>query len=347
MSEIKCVVWDLDNTIWDGVLSESQDVRLKEGIAETLHLLDSRGILLSIASKNEHNHAWSKLEEFGLDKFFLYPEIGWNAKSKSIARISENLRIGVDTLAFVDDQPYELDEVASVYPEVLCVNADYAGSLASDPRLIPRFQTRDSRRRRLMYLEDLKREEEEREFEGPEQAFLESLNLKLEVTECTEDDLERVAELTVRTHQLNSTGLTFTYGELSALLKSPQHRILTCELSDRYGSYGKIGICLIELTENHWRLKLLLLSCRVMSRGVGTVFLNFILQLAKTGAKKVLADFKQTPRNRIMYVTYRFAGFREIENDGRGNIVLESDVTLNAPIPRHIDILNRISEGAL
>ena len=77
----KCLVWDLDGTIWDGILIEDENVKLKKNISQILQALDQRGILQSIASKNEHKLAMNKLVEFGLDKYFIYPQINWNSKA--------------------------------------------------------------------------------------------------------------------------------------------------------------------------------------------------------------------------------------------------------------------------
>ena len=121
--EIKCVVWDLDNTLWDGILLESNEVRLKPQIRQIIQTLDSRGILHSIASKSNYDDAMARITEFKLEEFFLYPEISWNAKSASIKRIQENLNIGLDALMFIDDQPFERDEVHHEHPEVLCLDA--------------------------------------------------------------------------------------------------------------------------------------------------------------------------------------------------------------------------------
>ncbi|MRN57053.1 HAD-IIIC family phosphatase [Paenibacillus monticola] len=336
--EIKCVVWDLDHTIWDGVLLESEKVNLKDGIVEILELLDSRGILHSIASKNNYDDAMSKLHEFNIGHYFLYPQIHWNAKSQSIAKIREKLNIGIDTFVFVDDQSFERDEVASIFSEVFCVDALEYAELPAHPRLNPQFITEDSKRRRLMYLEDMHRNQEEEEYQGPKESFLASLQMKFILSDCEEEDLKRAEELTQRTNQLNSTGRTFDYDELNAFRHSDRHRLLVCELTDRYGSYGKIGLTLIELIETHWYLKLMLMSCRVMSRGVGTVLMSHIMQQAKKDGKKLLADFKQTDRNRMMYVTYRFANFKEIENDGQGNILFENDLSTIQPFPPYIEV---------
>ena len=115
--EIKCVVWDLDETIWDGTLLESPSVALKPRVKEIIQTLDSRGILHSISSRNSHEVAMRKLDELGLGGYFLHPQITWNAKSASLARISQKLNIAFDALLFIDDQPFERDEVRHHHPD--------------------------------------------------------------------------------------------------------------------------------------------------------------------------------------------------------------------------------------
>ncbi len=336
--EIKCVVWDLDNTFWDGILTESDDVKLKSGIEEILKILDGRGILHSISSKNNHNDAMRKLKEFNLDHYFLYPEINWNAKSTSIAKIRENLNIGMDTIVFIDDQPFEREEVLSAHEEIICMDAADYQKLVTHPRLNPKFITEDSKRRRLMYLEDLERKNEEADFEGPKEEFLSTLEMKFVISEAREEDLQRAEELTVRTNQLNATGRTYSYDDLNMFRQSPDYKLLVCELTDKYGSYGKIGIALVELHEDCWHLKLLLMSCRVMSRGVGTVLMTYILSEAKKANVRLLADFVPTDRNRMMYVTYKFANFNEIQTNEDGSVVMENDLSMIQPFPKYIEV---------
>lgn len=331
--EIKCVVWDLDNTLWDGILVESDDVKPKPGIKEIIKTLDSRGILNSIASKNNYDDAMEKLRGLGIEKYFLYPEIHWNTKSSSLSNIQKNLNIGMDSILFIDDQAFEIDEVKSLHLDVNCMNASEYDRLLNHPWCNPRFITVDSKRRRQMYLEDIKREKDEDEFAGPKESFLTSLNMKFIITEAKKEDLKRAEELTIRTNQLNATGKTYDYNELNDFRLSDQHKLLVCELTDKYGSYGKIGLSLIELKEEYWHLRLLLMSCRVMSRGVGTVLLSHIMQEAKKTGKKLRADFRETGRNRMMYVSYRFANFKEISNDNEGNIVFENDLLQIQPLP--------------
>ncbi|MCP5052451.1 MAG: HAD-IIIC family phosphatase [bacterium] len=336
--EIKCVIWDLDNTIWDGILVESDDVQLKPGIVEIVKTLDSRGILHSVASKNNHDDAMEKIRAFGLEEYFLYPEINWGAKSISVGKIRESFNFHMDTVLFIDDQPFEREEVKSVHADVTCMDAlDYA-SLPDLPRLNPRFITDDSSLRRKMYSDDIKRKVEEESFEGPSETFLASLDMHFIIHDAKEEDLKRAEELTVRTNQLNATGRTYDYDELNQFRLSDTHKLLVCELTDRYGSYGKIGLALIEMKEEHWHLKLLLMSCRVMARGVGTVVMSHIMMETKKAGKKLLADFKKTGRNRQMYIGYKFANFKEVSSDEDGNIIFENDLSMIQPFPPYIDI---------
>ena len=336
--EIKCVIWDLDSTLWDGTLIENDEIRLKPGIEDIIKTLDSRGILHSICSKNNYDDAMEKIRGFGLEEYFLYPEINWNAKSLGVANIQRSLNFAMDTILFIDDQPFEREEVKSAHPDVTCMDAVEYGKLPDLPRLNPRFITGDSKKRRKMYMDDIKRKVEEEEYEGPPEVFLASLDMHFTIHDAVEEDLKRAEELTVRTNQLNATGRTYDYDELNAFRLSDKHKLLVCELTDKYGSYGKIGLALIELHEEYWHLKLLLMSCRVMARGVGTVLMSHIMQETKKAGKKLRADFKKTGRNRMMYVSYKFANFKEISTDDDGNILFENDLSMIQAFPPYIDV---------
>lgn len=335
---IKCVVWDLDNTIWDGILSEGDNVILKPKIKYILEQLDKRGILHSIASKNNYYDAMNKLKKFGIDHYFIYPQIHWEAKSKSIDGIHNSIKIGMDTILVIDDQQFELDEIKSEHPMVNCVNAFDYTKLTSHPSLIQQFITEDTKRRRIMYLEDIKRREDEESFTRTNEEFLITLGMNFFISEATENCLKRVEELTVRTNQLNSTGRIYSYDELNYYRTSPNHKLYVCELSDKYGSYGKIGIALVEIMKKHWRIKLLIMSCRVISRGVGKILLTHIMQQAKLCNKRLLADFKNTERNKLMYVSFRFANFKKIASEEDGFIILENDLAIIPKFPQYISV---------
>ncbi|MBW4477606.1 MAG: HAD-IIIC family phosphatase [Tolypothrix brevis GSE-NOS-MK-07-07A] len=333
---IKCVVWDLDNTLWHGVLLEDEKICLRENIVNLIHTLDSRGILQSIASKNESTTAIAKLEEFGLKEYFLYPQINWNSKASSIKEIATLLNIGLDAIAFIDDQLFELEEVQFNLPEILCINADKISNVLDMSVMNPRFITEDSSIRRLMYISDMKRQNAEKEFVGTSDEFLATLNMHFTISTAKEEDLQRAEELTLRTNQLNTTGYTYSYDELNHFRKSQNHKLLIASLEDKYGSYGKIGLALIECQADTWIIKLLLMSCRVMSRGVGTIMMNHIMSLAQKNNVRLLAEFVSNDRNRMMYISYKFAGFKEF--DQRGNsVIFENDLTRIQPVPLYVN----------
>jgi FkbH-like protein len=334
---IKCVAWDLDNTLWDGILLEDDDVSLRDGIVETIEELDRRGILNSIASRNDYDVAMEKLATFGLKGHFLYPEINWNTKSSSLDAIAKSLNMALDTFAFVDDQPFEREEVAFTHPEVMCIDASDIGKVLDMPRMMPRFITPESRLRRQMYQSDIERNRVESEFEGPNEEFLATLGMVFKIKPAAESDLQRAEELTMRTHQLNTTGYTYSYDELNELRRSGGHLLLVASLDDKYGTYGTIGLALVELGEPFWMVKLLLMSCRVMSRGVGTIMMSYIMSRAREAGVRLRAEFIPNGRNRMMYITYRFGGFEEVEKRG-DLIVLENDLSRIQSLPEYVEV---------
>lgn len=334
---IKVVVWDLDNTLWKGVLLEDENVELDERVAHTIRELDKRGILNSVASKNNQDAAMARLEELGLAEYFLYPQINWNPKSASVRQIATSINIGLDAVAFVDDQPFEREEVAHELPDVLCIDTVDVAQILDMERMIPRFITGESAMRRKLYQADIQRGEAEAEFTGHNENFLATLDMTFEIKNCDEDDLQRAEELTQRTNQLNTTGYTYSYDELDVLRNSDDHLLLVTRLSDKYGTYGTIGLALVEQQESHWTIKLLLMSCRVMSRGVGTILMNHILKLAKKAGVTVRAEFLPNGRNRQMYITYKFANFKEIAKEGE-LVTLENDLTRIQPFPDYVNV---------
>ncbi len=339
---IKCVVWDLDHTLWEGVLLEDRSVALRSGVASIVRELDRRGILNSIASRNDYDAAMKKLHELALDEYFLYPQITWGSKVASIQAIAEVLNIGLDSIAFVDDQPFERNEVRFSLPEVLCIDAADTDRMLSMPALKPRFVTEDSRLRRLMYIADVARLKAQEEFAGFQEAFLASLGMVLTVFPAQDADLQRAEELTVRTNQLNSTGCTYSHDELLRFSQSKQHRLLMAKLEDKYGSYGHVALALLETSSGTWTIKLLLTSCRVMSRGVGSILLNHIMQLAKHENARLQAEFIPNGRNRLMNITLRLAGFHEVERRC-DRVILESDLTTVGSFADYVQV--RIAHG--
>jgi FkbH-like protein len=331
---IKCVVWDLDDTLWQGTLMEGDDVVMSAQVRQIVDELDRRGVLQSISSKNWYAPAWEKLVDFGVHAYFLHPQINWASKSDSIQSIGKRLGIGLDTFAFVDDQAFEREEVRHVLPDVTTIDAVDIGSLLDMPRMLPRFITDESRMRRRIYQADVCRQQHEEQFVGAREDFLATLGMRLTIREARETDLRRAEELTIRTNQLNTTGRSYSYATLSRLIESPEHIVLVAELDDRFGASGTIGLVLLEQQSATWNLNLFIMSCRVLTRGVGGAVLSCILESARRRGVSMRAEFIDTGRNRMMYATYKF---HEIEEKD-GLIVLAHDLGRVTPCPAYITI---------
>jgi methoxymalonate biosynthesis protein len=325
---VKCLVWDLDNTLWQGTLLEDEAVELPPGIRDVIITLDARGILQSIASKNDHDLAWRKLAEMGLAEYFVHPQIGWGRKSDSVREVADKLSFSLDTIAFVDDLPAERAEVLFRSPEVRCYGAEQALELPGLPEFSPAVVTVDARRRREMYQAGFRRDAEKEAFNGPDEEFLRSLELVMTIKRADGTDLSRVEELTRRTSQMNATGIHYSDETLRGLLTDPGHDVLTVTLSDRFGPHGAVGVILLGYHPGVWHLKLLATSCRVVTFGAGSVLLNWLVDQAARAGAHLAADFRRTERNRMMEVAYRFAGFADepcacldyLRPEGRGNV---------------------------
>ncbi|MDH6574124.1 FkbH-like protein [Streptomyces sp. SAI-117] len=309
---LKCVIWDLDNTLWDGVLPEGDDVAVFPEARELVDRLECGGIVQSVASKNDHDDAWQQLTTNGLHEMFVYPQISWSAKSRSVQRIIELLNIGADSVIFLDDSEFERGEVAAGVPGVRCYSLQDFLKLDADHCLVPSDVTPDAARRPSAYREDSHRKAAEETFTGTSSEFLASLNMVLTVRDADADDLGRAAELTERTNQLNTTGETYSAEELADYVNDPEHRVVLAELSDRFGDYGRIGLCLLRRHDDHWSIELLLMSCRVMGRNVGTALIAVVAGLAHADKVPIRARYRPNGRNRQMRIAYSFLGFKEV-----------------------------------
>jgi FkbH-like protein len=347
VGRIKCVVWDLDDTLWRGVLLEDPDVVVRPEIVDTVRALDRRGILNSIASRNDAALAGRRLAAAGIAELFLAPQIGWGPKSDALRRIAADLHFGLDALAFVDDQPFERAEVSFALPPVLCLDVtEIAAAVATRAEFRPSFITSESGRRRALYRRELARRQAETSFTGTSEEFLAGLGMTMTIRPAAAADLRRAEELTVRTHQLNATGRCYSYDQLDALRRAPDHLLLVADLTDRFGDYGTIGLALVERDTRQWHLRLLLMSCRVAARGVGTVLLGHIVRAAAAAGVGLRGDFVDNGRNRTMYVTYRFAGFEEVRRDGDA-VLLECRAAVPQQPPAYLTlVVSDVSAGA-
>lgn len=303
----KCVVFDLDHTLWEGVLLEGE-VRLRPQITALFKTLDERGILISVASKNARDDALKQLESLGLLEYLVHPQIGWMPKSQAVKEVARAIDIGVDTLMFVDDNPFERAEVAEAVPGVTVLSELEIDTLLDHPRLQGAV-TPESRSRRKMYQEAIAREQAASSYGDDYLEFLRSCEIDLTIRPDEPEDFERVVELVQRTNQLNFSGRKYSRGEISSILAetSKGRHVIIC--SDRFGSYGTVGFCLSHREGSTVVVDDLMLSCRVQGKFIEQAIFWYLTQLGSAPATSVVVNFKRTDRNRAAEMVLEKLGF--------------------------------------
>ncbi len=325
-SKIKCIVWDLDNTLWDGILVEDGPgkLKLKPQIAEIIRMLDERGIVHSIASKNNLDEAMQVLKSFQMDEYFLCPQISWLPKSEGVRAIAQQLNIGEDTLLFIDDSQFELEQVKAVCPEVRVLHAErYQELLEMKECRVP--VTAESKERRKMYQVEAQRKDMAASFGNDYMTFLRQCEIQLLIRPMTEENIERVHELTQRTNQMNFSGSRYDRQVLKDILNDPylDTYVLSCE--DRFGSYGVVGFSIVDNREP--RMTDLMFSCRIQSKRVEHAFLGHIMlrYLHKSG-RDFRANYRKTSRNAPAGRVFADLGMEEIETvDGVTSLLFRKD----------------------
>jgi len=295
--KIKCVVWDLDNTLWSGVLVEDgrEMLTLKPGVRNVIRQLDDRGILQSIASKNSHEDAMEVLKRFELDEYFLCPQISWRPKSEAIAEIGRQLNLGIDSVLFIDDSEFELEQVKTTHPELRVINAAQYLSLPQMSACeVP--VTEESKERRRMYKTEAARQVVADGFADDYMAFLRHCNIRLTIGRMKEDSIDRVHELTQRTNQMNFSGNRYDRSFLTRILATPHLNTYVLSCDDRFGSYGIVGFSIVDVREP--RMTDLMFSCRVQSKRVEHAFLGYIIKAnILESPRDFFANYRKTSRN--------------------------------------------------
>ena len=192
---VKCVVWDLDNTLWPGIAAEGEPGEIPQPDHLMLMLmeeLERRGILNSLASRNDPSLLRDVMSLPELASKLVSPQISWEPKSQSLVHIASSLNIGLDALAFVDDSPFERAEVEHLAPEVLVLAPEDMESALATLAFQPSHLTSEAVRRAEIYRADEVRREAESRFEGSRTDFLMWCNMRLTITPATMDDLPRI-----------------------------------------------------------------------------------------------------------------------------------------------------------
>ncbi len=309
---VKCLVWDLDGTLWDGILIETEDpgkLQLKPGVSDLIRALDQRGIIQSVASKNDHANTYPILEQLGVADYFLYPQIHWNAKSISMRDIAKNLNIGIDSLALIDDSVFEREQVRSALPQVRIYDAADIDKLLT----LQEFDvpiTEESKKRRQMYRAEEQRNLLRSSDNTDTVAFLKKCHLRARIfVPKTEAERLRCYELVVRTNQLNMSGKKYTPEEFEAVLARPDHRVFALSCEDDFGEYGIVGFGQYKIDGNALIFTEFAMSCRVAGKFVESALFSYLL----TTENRPFGDFtvQKTKKNSLLRRTLGDIGFRK------------------------------------
>lgn len=329
-STLKCVAWDLDNTLWHGVIGDdgAENVQINPQALELIKQLDERGILQTIASKNNHDVAWAKIAEMGLSEMFLYPSINWNPKSKNIQKIADALNIGVDTFALIDDSPFERAEVSSTLPQVRVYDAVEIPTLLDRPEFeVPISE--ESKHRRQSYLTEAKRIQLSENYGGKKGDYISFLRAcELEMTIFTPvRDLERTRclELLLRSNQYNVSGNRYTQDDFQQLLASKNYKCLAFKVKDRFGDYGIVGFASFETSRHDLVLKDFVMSCRVAMKHIERAFFQSIFHASLfVDCEKLNINVLKTQRNNPLREQLLLMPFSVLE-ENESNLRLSMD----------------------
>ncbi len=292
--KVKCVIWDLDNTLWNGVLIESNDVEAKKEFVDLIKHLDSCGIVNSIASKNNEEDVLPVLRKLGIEEYFVFKKINWDPKSVNIGKTIKQMNINPNTIVFVDDNPFERNEVSLSYPSVTCVDPTDLLEFVKCQRF-NMVVTEDSRNRRATYklLESLKAEEEQ--WEGNINDFLKSCQIKVHLSAATDKTIPRCYELLQRTNQLNSSGRRLSLEEVESFVHNQsEFDSYVLNSTDKFGDYGIVGFLMVDKRSEMPVVTDFVISCRVANKLIESSLIN---HLANKYGGRIEFYFKKTTKN--------------------------------------------------
>lgn len=338
--KVKCLAWDLDDTLWNGTLLEqgADGCMPRPEAVEMIRRLNERGVLQTVVSKNDHAEAWRVISAHGLDSYFLYPAINWGRKSANLRQIAERLNIGLDTLALVDDSLFERTEVQAALPQVRVYSADRVGDLLDLSEFdVPVTET--SRRRRLSYLDEMERHRVRAEFGDDYLAFLRSCEMTMRIfIPRAAGEVARCLELIQRTNQLNLSKRSYSAEEFGVLLATTGILTVAIECADRFGTYGITGLAVVDERPAEPVLRDFVLSCRIAQKRVEHALLRWLaLREREHGVRLFLAELRRTDRNGPLVTALEDVGFHADPLQATSTLVLTLD-----PEPeddRVIDIL--------
>ena len=349
----KCLILDLDNTLWGGVIGDDgmtgivlgQGSALGEAFVELQEYAreqSKRGIILAVCSKNDERNAVEPFESHP-DMVLRREDIAcfvanWTDKATNIRSIANTLSIGLDAMVFVDDNPVERDQVRRELPMVA------VPEIPEDPALVVSelaragyFEslgvTKDDRNRAAQYQGNVKREIL-RSASGDMESFLRGLEMQMFWRTFDQVGLQRTTQLINKTNQFNLTTRRYSEDEVAAVMKDTAAFGLQLRLVDRFGDNGIIAVIIcrqLPAFPDDWKIDTWLMSCRVLGRGVEITTLRLIVeQAAKRGAKRLIGDYVPTKKNKMVqnhYVNLGFSRTRDHDDGGNTNVLAISAYT--------------------
>lgn len=327
----RLIILDLDNTLWGGVVGETgwRGIRLGghdhlgeayKDFQRELKSLSMRGIQLAIVSKNDESVAFEVIDkhpEMLLRRSdFAGWKINWQDKANNILALSQELNLGLGSMVFIDDNPVERDRVAVALEQLLVPEwtLDPTKSVLS-LRALKCFNAAsmsiEDRQRKGTYVANRTRTEMLQEA-GSQDDWLQRLKTSVRVTNVSESNISRVAQLFNKTNQLNLSTRRMSEGEILEWANTPNHRMLAVSVSDCFGDLGVVGIVGVEVNKKQGKLVDYVLSCRVMGRKIEETLIHVaVSELAKMGASIVNICYLPTPRNRPTLGVFRHVNLAE------------------------------------
>jgi len=332
----KCLVLDCDNTLWGGVIGEDGMAGIKLGSTNPdsafveLHgaILDlyNRGVLIALNSKNNHDDAIEVFEKHPdsllRPEHFVSTRINWHDKVSNLREIAAELNIGLDSLVFVDDSPFECQYVREALPEVETIElpkdpSGYANIIRDIGSFDSLALSDEDRRRSQMYRAESARDQLKSSAASMEQ-FLRSLDLRITVGRAGAFHVPRIAQLTQKTNQFNLTTRRYSESDIERMLSDPSWLVYFAELEDKFDRAGIIAVVLVKVDEAIAEIDTFLMSCRVIGRGVERALLSKVFEDVKAlGVANLTGEYIPTAKNSLAAGFYEELGFtrrQETEN---------------------------------
>ncbi|MDB1089346.1 HAD-IIIC family phosphatase [Streptomyces sp. ACA25] len=363
----KCLVLDLDGTLWGGTLAESgaDGLEMAQGYRGEAHRgfqravaqLASQGVLLAVCSKNDPEEVAEVLRTHPdlllREDAFVTVLADWSPKVDTIATIADRIGIGTDSLVFVDDNSTEAGLVRSGRPEIAVIEVDaadpagHASRLLADGWFDTTEITEEDRQRAGRYRTEARRAEFRSGFSSL-QDYLAELETRVEIFEPGEGDIARLAQLTQRTNQFNLTTRRLDAAGVRTAVTDPDSVVAPVRVSDRFGRHGVVGVLFARRHGTELVIDNLVMSCRVLGRGIESAWLGELLRWAAAGGlTAVTGSYRPTPRNGRVADLYPDHGFRPQATDPDGTSWFRHDLTsLPGPLP-HLTVDSALSRPAL